>query len=224
MSKTIDWALDHSSALTWTAISGFAVWGMIGERMLTSWNASHAGCVAVAGIAGVLGFRVGVYLVRHFELAEAQSELEDSEAKLSRLKADYEGRREREAKTYAKRLADKDEELRIERERSAELDARWDELQSEERRKREVFDRLNDREKWCIANVLHTSPKIYAVHGPLLEPCLVLLEDVGIVRFQGDVVIDNGSSARSYTISLEWRGWIAEHADELPDWRPPMPT
>lgn len=113
-------------------------------------------------------------------------------------------------------LAGKQAALDNERRKNAELARRWEELNSEERRKREVFDLLNDREKWCLSHVWTTHPRKFSISGDLFVSDFRTLTDLGMLRFDGDEV--HGGETRSvYAISFEWRKWIAAHANELPE-------
>lgn len=117
---------------------------------------------------------------------------------------------------HAEALKGKQAALENEKRKNAELAAKWEELNSKERRKRETFDLLNDREKWCLSHVWTTHPRKFSISGDLFVSDFRTLVDVGALRFDGDEV--HGGETRSvYAISFEWRKWIAAHANELPE-------
>ena len=75
---------------------------------------------------------------------------------------------------------------------------------------------LNERELWCLACVWKTYPRKFSVSGNLFVSDFRTLVDAGILRYDGDE--DHSGQVRSvYAISVGWRGWIARHADELPE-------
>ena len=115
-----------------------------------------------------------------------------------------------------------DASLRREKEKNAELAARWDKLNSEERRKRKTFDALYEHEKWLLAVMTDMSPKTFSTISTKYLPALDNMCDIGIVKYTGDVIVDGGKT-RSYTIAIEWRIWLADHLDELPDPHSAMP-
>lgn len=120
-------------------------------------------------------------------------------------------------------LAGKQAALENEKRKNAELARRWEELNSEERRRREVFDALNEREKWCLSHIVDDWPKKHSVSGSLLLPSYGVLVRAGILVDQGTEEL-NGRTVHVYTIALEWRKWVFDHADELPEPNLTLPT
>lgn len=117
---------------------------------------------------------------------------------------------------HAEVLKGKQAALDNERRKNAELAARWEKLNSEERRKRETFDVLSEREKWCLAHVWTVFPKKFSISGDLFVSDFQTLVSIGVLRFDGAERHDN-EVRMIYTIALEWRRWVTDHADELPE-------
>ena len=113
-------------------------------------------------------------------------------------------------------LAGKQAALENEKRKNAELARRWEEHNSEERRKRETFDLLNNREKWCLSHVWTTHPRKFSISGDLFVSDFRTLTDLGVLRFDGAERHDN-EVRMIYTIAMEWRRWLTDHADELPE-------
>lgn len=110
----------------------------------------------------------------------------------------------------------------IKKEQIKELKAKVDALESEKRRKRETFDVLNERERWLLAIMLDVSPKVFSANGNQFIPVLDDMCGIGIINYSGEVFV-NKVSRRAYSIAIDWRRWLAKHADELPDPRSDMP-
>lgn len=121
-----------------------------------------------------------------------------------------------------RQLAGKDAALEREKEKSAKLVARWDKFNSEESRKRKTFDVLNEREKWLLAVMIDMSPKTFSTISTKYLPLLEYMCDAKIVKYTGEVIVDGGKT-RSYTIAIDWRIWLTDHLDELPDPHSAMP-
>ena len=113
-------------------------------------------------------------------------------------------------------IAGKQAALDNERRKNAKLAARWERLNSEERRKRETFDVLSEREKWCLSHVVDDWPKKHSVSGSVILASYDVLTRAGILIDQGENEL-HGQMAHTYTISLEWRKWVFNHSNELPE-------
>ena len=85
------------------------------------------------------------------------------------------------------------------------------------RDRRRVWRMLSERELWCLSHVWHRFPSKFSVgvNGPL-TPSFDVLADAGILMFHGEENL-RGERVRVYTPRLEWRAWISDHADELPE-------
>lgn len=119
-------------------------------------------------------------------------------------------------------IAGKEAAIQREKEKNAELAARWEKLNSEERRKRETFDVLSEREKWCLSHVVDDWPKKHSASGSVILASYDVLTRAGILIDQGESKL-YGQMAHTYTISLEWRKWVFNHSDELPEPNLKMP-
>ncbi|MBR3313986.1 MAG: hypothetical protein IKG18_07595 [Atopobiaceae bacterium] len=92
-----------------------------------------------------------------------------------------------------------------------------------ETERREVFDSLNDREKWCLAHIMTVSPKKFSISGSLLIPSYEVLARAGVViELETEVV--NGEKRHVYAVNPKWRSWVSSHVDELPDPKSPLPA
>ena len=119
-------------------------------------------------------------------------------------------------------LAGKQAALENEKRKNAELARRWEKLNSEERRKRETFDVLSEREKWCLSHVVDDWPKKHSASGSVILASYDVLTRAGILIDQGESEL-HGQMAHTYTISLEWRKWVFNHSNELPEPNLKMP-
>ena len=119
-------------------------------------------------------------------------------------------------------IAGKQAALDNEKRKNAELATRWEKLNSEERRKRETFDVLSEREKWCLSHVVDDWPKKHSASGSVILASYDVLTRAGILIDQGEEEL-HGQMAHTYTISLEWRKWVFNHSDELPEPNLKMP-
>lgn len=153
----VDKVFSHIGAFLLLAAGGFSIWGTIEQQMQTAWGASKEGCIAVAVAAYLLGVASGIKLVRHFELSKATAELAELRDSLTSA--------EKEVKAAQAQLAGKDAAIKREKEKSAkvasnlnqriselegenaELTARLEELNSEERRIRKEIVHMSEYEK-----------------------------------------------------------------------------
>ena len=108
------------------------------------------------------------------------------------------------------------EQIQREKEKSAELAARWNELNSEERRKRDVFDVLTKREMWVLSMMYHIMPSKFSYSGNMYDDCFDTLVREGIIVTHGDEMYGN-ETRHVCSIAIEWRAFVAKHASELPD-------
>lgn len=166
--------------------------------------------VLISGVSFALGWNQRNMSVRR-EISEIESDHADA------LK-------EKEATIAGKEatIAGKEAAIQREKEKNAELAARWEKLNSEERRKRKAFDVLNDRERWLLAAILDMSPMVPSSNDNKIVPYLRSMCSEGILLDTGTVTV-KGVKKESYVISVGWRKWLADHADELPDPHSDMP-
>lgn len=116
----------------------------------------------------------------------------------------------------------KDKALETQKEKNAELAARLRDLTLDGNRKRRIFNTLNEREKWLLAAILDMSPMVPSSNDNRIIPCLKFMCDAGILLDTGIVTV-NGAEKESFTIKSDWRTWLADHADELPNPHSDMP-
>lgn len=89
--------------------------------------------------------------------------------------------------------------------------------------KRLVFRQLNEREKWCIAQVMDVYPgRFAATVGHPTIPDLDRLAEFGILVSAGTVEL-GGCENAIYAPTVEWRKWLSRHLDKLPKPKSPMP-
>lgn len=205
------WVVDHISAIAWTAIGGFSIFGLIENHMCTAWGTSRAGCLAFAGFGLAVGIKVGSWLVRHFETNPVKKALEDAnhqiESLTDRITSDERAREKYENQVAGLRAAIDNEKCK-----NAELAKRWEDLRSADRQRQKTFDALLPKERALLAYVMDVS---YSGHvfkaSDAYVPILDALVDAGLLAYLGE-----NRDSKIYAPAIDARPWLLEHRHELP--------